>query len=398
MSEITAQYDAYPYPERDPKDEAKRLITGSPSHPVEIDHMLFGGARDWSQPFRALVAGGGTGDALIQLAQVLTTAKVPHEITYIDLSREARRIAEARAKARGLTSITFHTGSLLDAPEHGTFDYIDCCGVLHHLPDPLAGLKALRAACKPEGGLGWMVYAPYGRSGVYPLQEAFGALFEGLEPRERLTRAKALFAKLPDGHPFKRNTQVVDHEQSDAGFYDLLLHSQDQAYGIDTWEALLAEAGFAMAGLCPPVLYDLRRLTDAPDGMTERQTRAMAERLNGTIRKHVGYARPADATAPKGAGPRAVPHLIADAAKLAKAVSAGKPVPVAAQGVSGTLSLPRETAPFVARITGRHTVQEIGAALRLDPFAAQARWAEVRSALEPWGLVRTSGLLRPRGT
>ena len=36
MTRVTDQYDAYPYPERDPADEARRLITGSPSHPLEL--------------------------------------------------------------------------------------------------------------------------------------------------------------------------------------------------------------------------------------------------------------------------------------------------------------------------------------------------------------------------
>jgi hypothetical protein len=27
---VRAQYESYPYPERDPADEAKRLVTGSP--------------------------------------------------------------------------------------------------------------------------------------------------------------------------------------------------------------------------------------------------------------------------------------------------------------------------------------------------------------------------------
>ena len=136
---VQDQYETFPYPERDPADEAKRMITGSPSHPLEIDHMLFGGVRDWSNGTRILVAGGGTGDALVQLAQVLTSAKKPFEITYIDLSKASREIAEARIKARGLKGVTFITGSLLDAAEYGPFDYIDCCGVLHHLPDPQAG-------------------------------------------------------------------------------------------------------------------------------------------------------------------------------------------------------------------------------------------------------------------
>ena len=74
MSKVTEQYEAFPYPDRDPADEKTRLIRGSPSSPVEIDHYLFAGQRDWSKPLRALVAGGGTGDALIQLAQMLTSA------------------------------------------------------------------------------------------------------------------------------------------------------------------------------------------------------------------------------------------------------------------------------------------------------------------------------------
>ncbi|MEO1686662.1 MAG: class I SAM-dependent methyltransferase, partial [Pseudomonadota bacterium] len=114
MDPVRAQYEAYPYPERDPADEARRLIVGSPSHPQEIDHFLFRGRRDWSRPFRALVAGGGTGDGLIMLAQLLADAGCPAEITYLDLSEASRAVAQARAAARGLTSIDFRTGDLLE--------------------------------------------------------------------------------------------------------------------------------------------------------------------------------------------------------------------------------------------------------------------------------------------
>jgi len=189
MNDVQSQYEAYPYPARDPLDEAKRLIMGSPSHPLEMDHYLFGGMRDWSKPLRALFAGGGTGDGLIQLASLLTKAGKPYDITYLDLSSASRATAEARAKQRSLKGITFLTGSLLDAPNLGLFDYIDCCGVLHHLPDPAAGFGALRAALAKGGGMGMMMYAPYGRSGVYPLQE--GVVGHGLE-LERLLHACAL--------------------------------------------------------------------------------------------------------------------------------------------------------------------------------------------------------------
>jgi hypothetical protein len=60
---VQAQYEALPYPARDPADEARRLVIGAPSHLHELNHYVFTGARDFSKPFRALVAGGGTGSS-----------------------------------------------------------------------------------------------------------------------------------------------------------------------------------------------------------------------------------------------------------------------------------------------------------------------------------------------
>ncbi len=396
MSQIVDQYDAYPYPERDPADEAKRLVTGSPSNPVEIDHVLYKGNRDWSEPFRAIVAGGGTGDALIQLATMLTIAKKPYDITYLDLSPGARKIAEARAAARGLQNIRFETDSLLNAPDYGPVDYIDCCGVLHHLPDPGAGLRALHAALKPDGGLGWMVYAPYGRGGVYPLQEAFGALFDGLSPQDKLKKAKALMPKLPDGHPFKLNPHVVDHKISDAGFYDLLLHSQDRAYRIDEWGSLLDDTGFDLVALGPDALYDLGRITEVPAGMDRLTQMATAERLHGAIRKHLGYARPKGAAARKGAGMDAVPHMTVDPRKIAQAVAQGKPLPITSQNVKLTVpKLPKQAAKLIAGIDRKRTLADIAKGAGMQQMAFLNVWGQIEAAFEPVGLLLYSRILAP---
>ena len=40
MVSVKEQYETFPYPERDPEDEKTRLITGSPSHPLEMDHRI----------------------------------------------------------------------------------------------------------------------------------------------------------------------------------------------------------------------------------------------------------------------------------------------------------------------------------------------------------------------
>ncbi len=397
MSKVRDQYEAFPYPERDPKDEKRRLILGSPSLPQEIDHFVFRGERDWSEPLRILVAGGGTGDGLIQLTTLLTQYGRAYKATYIDLSKASRTTAEARAKMRNLKDITFVTGSLLDAPDYGPFDYIDCCGVLHHLPNPDAGFSRLQEALAPGGGMGFMVYAPYGRSGVYPLQEAFGALYGEAKPQDRLKAARKLFEKLPQGHPFKSNTNVNDHKAGDAGFYDLLLHSQDRAYDVAELCATLERTGWSLSGFVQPVLYDLARFADIPKGMDEITQMALAEKLNGTIRTHTAYAvSKTEARGPAlGSNRKLVPHIKGVQAKaLAQAILQGQAPKVGDESLSEALSLPKDAGAILMAIDGRRSLQEIAALTKQDPLAFGALWAQVERKLTPWGLLVYSSVLR----
>ncbi|MEP1587666.1 MAG: class I SAM-dependent methyltransferase [Tateyamaria sp.] len=387
--DVQAQYEAYPYPERKPTDERKRLITGSPSLPVEMDHWLWGGARDWSQPLRALIAGGGTGDALIQLAQLLTDAGRSFEITYLDMSVAARRLAEKRAEVRKLKGITFVTGSLLDAGEYGPFDYIDCCGVLHHLADPQAGFNALAGALAPGGGIGLMVYAPHGRSGVYPLQAAFGRMFAGLPPEKRLKRAKAVFRALPDAHPFKRNTRLVDHEQGDAGFYDLLLHGRDRPFSITELMGALDQAGLEYAGSPQAMLYDPTPLVgDGAAALNPVETMQLAEDLRGTFKTHVIYARAkGQVVSPPLGQDDAVPHLRGGGAEgLAAHVAKTGRIIIDTAGEAFTFDVPKEAAAMIAQVDGARNLGTI----RMGGDAKT--WRAIERALCPSGMMHYSRL------
>ena len=395
---VRAQYDAYPYPERDPRDETKRLILGAPSLPTEMDHWLWGGARDWSQPLEVLIAGGGSGDGLIQLAQLLTDAGRPYRIVYVDLSTSARSIAEARATVRGLKGIEFHTGSLLKAASFGRFDYIDCCGVLHHLDDPQAGFDALAAALKPNGGIGGMVYAPLGRSGVYPLQAAFGALLGDLPPEERLARAKEIFKALPEGHPFRRNPHLVDHKTSDAGFYDLLLHSTDRAFSITELCATLATAGLELAGVTAPHLYDpdaiLPKGQQVPEGLDRIARLQIAENLRGTFKTHVFYARPKGALIPPPLGKGSdVPHVMGPVAGLARTIADKGSLTIDADGEAFTFAIPKSAAPLISAIDGRRSLDAIRTGYKLDAIGFSVAWKPLERALCGMGLMHYSRLL-----
>lgn len=375
---VQAHYEALPYPARDPREEAKRLIVGSPSQLIEIDHYLFAGGRDWSQPFTALVAGGGTGDACIMLAQQLADRACPATVHYLDLSQAARKVAEARAHARGLRNIVFHTGSLLDVGSLGLgkVDYIDCTGVLHHLEQPDAGMKALADMLGEEAGMGVMVYGALGRTGVYPLQEALRALApESLPPAERVKIARRVLEALPQTNWFKRNPFLGDHVQGgDAGLFDLLLHSRDRAYTVAQFAALAQAGGLAIAAFIEPVRY--RPETYLADAALARRTQdlpfleraALAEKLAGNLTKHIAYLtwpRRLPGCIAQPDGPHVVPVLREiDGAAMAASVAKAGALSGDLDGVKWRAALPPLAGAMLSRIDGKRSLGQIQAELQ----------------------------------
>jgi SAM-dependent methyltransferase len=393
---LAEQYEAFPYPKRDPRDESRRLIIGSPSHLREIDHWVFGAARPASRPLRALVAGGGTGDGAIMLAQQMATAGRPGRVAYLDRSAAAHGVARARAEARGLT-LDWHMGSLLDLPDSGlsAFDYIDCCGVLHHLPDPAEGLRALLSVLAPGGGMGLMVYAPHGRTGVYMLQDALRRLApEGDAPPARLDVARRVMRHLPESAWLRRNTYFGDHiEGGDAGLYDLLLNPRDRAYTAPEFIGLLDSAGLTVTALMEPLRYDpavylpdpkLRARIDALDPPARA---GLAEALTGNMSTHVAYcvrttdARPAPDPMREDAVPvaRELP-----AAELARNIRPDGTLPFLFDGLRVPLPLPPLAGAILGRVDGVRTVGGIAAALRArgtDDAAFARAWRQTYDAL-----------------
>ncbi|MDX1514870.1 MAG: class I SAM-dependent methyltransferase, partial [Gammaproteobacteria bacterium] len=162
-------------------------------------------------------------------------------------------IARERARVRGLGNVEWHHASLLELPRMGLepFDLISCTGVLHHLPDPDAGLEALRRVLAPGGAMSLMLYGRYGRMGVYAGQELLRLVNDGITASsERVRNAKAVLKDLPDTNWLLRGS---DREKAlepmladDNNLYDLLLHEQDIAYSVPEIYALLERHDLAL--------------------------------------------------------------------------------------------------------------------------------------------------------
>jgi SAM-dependent methyltransferase len=311
---VRDQYEEFPFPLRDPRDEAEGLIVTEQDSLGKINHFCFGGRQGFGDGFRVLVAGGGTGDHTIFLAEQLR--EYDARITYVDISRTSLDIARSRARVRNLENIEWHHGSILDIATLGfaPFDLVSCTGVLHHLPEPERGLQALRSVLAPEGAMSLMLYGRMGRLSIYAGQELMRFVNEGIDdPKLKTQYARAVLQSLPQtnwllrgGEPGKVLAPLLEDESN---LYDTLLHEQDRAYSVLEIYELLSGAQLELIEFVsflssvpsfrylynPMVWITDPELRSHVAKLPRPQQQAIAEAINCMITCHAFYAAPAAA-------------------------------------------------------------------------------------------------------
>ncbi len=168
----------------------------------------------------------------------LTVANPKARVTALDLSSATLRRARLHCLLHNRRKVNFIQGDLLDpAVAPGPFHYIDCFGVLHHLEDPVDGLRALVKRLLPGGILRVMVYGRYARREAESIRRAARLLGIGTmsDLKRLLSRAR----------PGSRLRDFLDHSweaRSDAGLADLFLHPCVRTYRIDDFLLLLSSS------------------------------------------------------------------------------------------------------------------------------------------------------------
>ena len=225
-AEVRRFYERYPYPPPVDGLEHYQRMWQDPRR-RRADHHLFWPARPFREAFSVLVAGCGTSQAAKHASRWPAA-----QVTGIDFSETSVRCTEELKRKHRLDNLQVHQLPIERAGELGTtFDQIVCTGVLHHLSDPDAGLLALRDLLTPDGAMQLMVYAPYGRTGVYMLQNfcrLLGIRATAGEIRDLIAALKAL----PPGHPLERLLREAPDFKHEAGMADALLHPHDRAYSV----------------------------------------------------------------------------------------------------------------------------------------------------------------------
>lgn len=303
LKDVRAQYEDFPYPPRKAEDERVRLCRSRSSALECINHYCFKGEQTFNDGFRVLVAGGGTGDCTIFLAEQLRHLNA--SIVYLDMSSASMAIAKARAKIRGLNNIEWIQESIYNLPELGlgTFDFISCTGVLHHLDDPEKGMRALHSVLADNGSINVMVYASYGRTPIYQLQDLMRRINVGTESaQDKITNTRKTLATLPPTHWLNFNRTIFEPElATDIGLYDLLLHSQDRSFTVPEFYAFGEDNGLVLHTMYEgdhpmgQLLYEPQTFIRDPEllaqvkALSTKEQHAICELIYGQNIKHNAY-------------------------------------------------------------------------------------------------------------
>ena len=173
-----------------------------------------------------------------------------------------------------------------------SFDLVVCTGVLHHLRDPDCGLRALRDVLRPSGAMRLMVYARYGRAGIYMIQEYCRLLEIGVSATDLRSLGAALGA-LPADHPISGLMRRSKDFRRPEAMADALLNPQDRAYTVAEIYAWLNRCGMSFGRWIEQAPYlaqcgtlatspDALRLAALPSGLQH----AAVELFRGTMVSH----------------------------------------------------------------------------------------------------------------
>ena len=288
---VRAFYEERPYPP--PVDDLEKYRAWQDPQKRRAEYHLLFPSRSFDQHHSILVAGCGTSQAA-KHAMRWPTARV----TGIDFSETSVRCSEELKRRYRLDNLEVHRLPIEQARElNARFDHIVCTGVLHHLPDPDAGLCALRDLLAPDGAMNVMLYAPYGRTGIYIIQEfcrRVGITATDVDIRDLVAALKAL----PPGHPMQNLLRDAPDFRNEAALADALLHPCDRAYSVPQLFDFLHQGGLRFDRWVRQAAYSPRcgvmaTLPQAAriEKLPIEEQYAAAELFRGTMLRHSVIAR-----------------------------------------------------------------------------------------------------------
>jgi len=253
LNPVQIHYQKYPYPIYPLIASVRRCDTYALN--LETIWSRFNHTLPPPEAKKILIAGCGT---FAPYPWAVANPDVP--ITALDLSEPSLQRARRHCILHGQRNIDFRSGDLSNQGViDGGFGLIDSFGVLHHLEDPLAGLKALEQHLVPGGILRIMLYSRYARMEEESIRRAFRLL--GIESPEK---ARLLLKKAVPGSRLANYMAAADEPATVSGLADALLHPRVHTYRIDELLEMISQTGLE------PLMFAHREALEEPVEEIER--------------------------------------------------------------------------------------------------------------------------------
>jgi tetratricopeptide (TPR) repeat protein len=237
---VRAQYEENPYP---------RWVT-VPSPNTDTIEKLSSRLRPGQavrfrpRPVPILIAGCGTGHHSIQVARAYPDS----DILAVDLSLASLGYAARMTERLGISNITYRQADILKLGDLDLrFAVVECCGVLHHLDDPMAGWQVLVNLLESDGLMKIALYSEKARGAVRAARE-FARSLNFLPTPEGIRHCRHAIMGLPDGHPVKDVMTYSDFFTLD-GCRDLMMHVQEHQFTLPRIAECLDQLGLQILEL-----------------------------------------------------------------------------------------------------------------------------------------------------
>jgi len=253
---VKAHYEKYVYPRFPLLTSVRECDTYALN--LESLWARFNGARLAPTDGRILLAGSGSFSPY-----PTAVANRKARITALDLSKANLDRARLHALFHLCFNVEFIEGDLINAKTilgRNRFHFIDCYGVLHHIPDVIPALQAIHSLLKEGAIIRIMVYSTGARKSIQAARTAMRLLHI-----DEIKTIKRLYRKADDHSRFKGCIESSYEASFDWGLADMFLHPYAKTYKIDELLKTLGEAGlepilFAHPGALSDTGQEIARL------------------------------------------------------------------------------------------------------------------------------------------
>lgn len=266
IEKIRKQFDTAPFPrvpiEKSPLNESYSLYI----HNLVTPYYLRNQKVIDTQGKVILDAGCGSGYKSL----VLATANPGAKIVGIDMSQESVNLARQRLQYHGCDNAEFYALSIDELPSLGMeFDYINNDEVLYLLPDPVAGLQAMKSVLRPDGIIRTNLHSAMQRFFYFRAQEVFKmmGLMDANPGEDEIELARDTMKALKDEVFLKQKTWRAEFEKDDERILVNYLLQGDKGYTIPEMFSALRAADLELVSMVGWRSWELMSLFKEPDNL-----------------------------------------------------------------------------------------------------------------------------------